>query len=124
MRFLLRVTVHGSMTPRSLAQSIKTLEEAMWLAPDAPPRDTHRFVLARLDVVDHEDQDAVELTGELLPRQLDGHSAIANILADAFEEFGKMPEGKDMPGNAITLWKAMNHGWTRVSAMLRTYREN
>lgn len=45
-------------------------------------------------------------------------------LADSFEQFGKIPEEFDKPGNAITLWKAMIHGWNRVSSRLRYPRKD
>ena len=57
------------------------------------------------------------------PRLSMTNEQFAALLADAFEQFGKIPEGKDMPGNAITLWKAMTHGWDRVVQRLRLYRE-
>lgn len=57
------------------------------------------------------------------PRPPMTNEQLADFLATAFEQFGKIPEGKEMPGNAITLWKAMIHGWDRVAAHLRAYRE-
>ena len=57
------------------------------------------------------------------PRPPMTNEQLADFLATAFEQFGKIPEGKDMPGNAITLWKAMIHGWDRVATHLRAYRE-
>lgn len=38
--------------------------------------------------------------------------------AKALLEFGKMPEGAQPPQNAITLWKAINHGIERVADAL------
>lgn len=57
------------------------------------------------------------------PRKPLTNEQFALLLADAFEQFGKIPEGLDKPGNAITLWKAMIHGWDRVVQRLRSYRE-
>lgn len=57
------------------------------------------------------------------PRKPLTNEQFALLLADAFDQFGKIPEGKDMPGNAITLWRAMIHGWDRVVQRLRSYRE-
>lgn len=46
------------------------------------------------------------------------------LFADALEQFAKIPEGMDTPGNAATLWKAIKHGWSRVASRLRQYRES
>ncbi len=46
----------------------------------------------------------------------------AKLFADAIQQFGQIPEGHERPGNAATLWKAMIHGWDRVSETLRAYK--
>lgn len=122
MRYLLRLNIETSHQEyfSMVTRSFQAIEEAMWLAEDAPTKETHRFAMLSIKEV----EGGVELTGELIPRQIDSHSVLAGLLADSFEEFGKMPEGKDIPTNAATLWKAMNHGWARVGAMLRSYRES
>jgi iron-sulfur cluster repair protein YtfE (RIC family) len=46
------------------------------------------------------------------------YDAFCRHLAKALREFGNMPEGAQPPQNAITLWKAINHGLERVATAL------
>lgn len=51
------------------------------------------------------------------------HRDFAHI-AKALRQFGKMPEDAQPPQNAITLWKAINHGIERVADALMKPPEN
>ena len=54
----------------------------------------------------------------ILTEFMESHERMTSHLASALREFGKIPEGKEIPANAITLWKAMIHGFDRVADAL------
>lgn len=64
---------------------------------------------------------------QVFQAELDGGDALperfAEYLGAALQQFGRIPEGKEIPNNGVTLWKAMIHGWDRVADHLRQFRE-
>lgn len=54
----------------------------------------------------------------ILEEFMESYERFSHHFAAAIQEFGKIPEGKDIPHNAITLWKAMIHGFDRVADAL------
>lgn len=54
----------------------------------------------------------------ILDEFMESHERLTAHIAAAFREFGKIPEGKERPQNAATLWKAMVHGFERVADRL------